>query len=115
MADYRNMESGVTLILTDSFRKLYYLAMFCLTKTKHYHNVPIDRFEWHAEKNVYDKFLERVIFPVIWQINHPLAQQFADPNHEIKKDLTPELCNRIFNDVREKGLHPACATIEDYR
>ena len=114
MANYSNMKSGITLTLTDSFRNLYYLAMFSLTKNENYHNVPEDRFEWHAEKHIFDNFLERVIYPVVGGINHPLAQQFADPSFEIKRDLTPDLCNRIFDDVRTKALHPACASVEDF-
>lgn len=114
MADYTNVQSGCTLILTDSFRKLYYLAMYSLTKTDHYHDVPFERFDSHAEKNIYDRFLERVVFPVIWVIEHPIAQKYGNHKHYTKPDLTPEVCNKIFNDVREKSMHPRCSSIEDF-
>lgn len=102
MADYKKIKS-FNFKMTPSLRQMVYLSLFFL---KHSDRYIEERGTSDIKKEIMDDILEKVIYPKLDYIKHPLAKKFMDHNFQEKPDITPEFAERVMKDVEELEMHP---------
>ena len=100
MADYTNLSEDIKLTFSPEMRRLYYLALFGLTKHTSY--VETRAIDHDAYKHLFDRFCELALFSMIGEyVDHPHAKRYSSPAIEVKPNFTQEMMDKIESDYDE--------------